>query len=83
MEDFHNGRHRCAALMTSPPWESWNILPEQRGLLCGTGWRASEGFMYARAMGWKNISVYDGGCTMEQPPANPVSSGERGPDSSR
>ncbi|STQ12549.1 rhodanese domain-containing protein [Enterobacter cloacae] len=30
-------------------WKSWNILPEQHvAFYCGTGWRASEGFMYAR-----------------------------------
>ncbi|WP_249925738.1 rhodanese-like domain-containing protein, partial [Escherichia coli] len=51
---------------------------------CGTGWRASETFMYARAMGWKNVSVYDGGWyEWSGNPQNPVATGERGPDSSK
>lgn len=28
---------------------------------CGTGWRASETWFYALALGWKTISIYDGG----------------------
>ncbi|WP_044860161.1 rhodanese-like domain-containing protein, partial [Enterobacter ludwigii] len=48
------------------------------------GWRASETFMYARAMGWKNVAVYDGGWyEWSSHPQNPVSSGKRGPESSR
>ncbi len=86
MEDFHNpdGTMRSADDIAAM-WKSWNILPEQHvAFYCGTGWRASEGFMYARAMGWKNISVYDGGWyEWSSHPQNPVSSGERGPDSSR
>ena len=44
----------CAAPMTSPPCGKLeHPAGTARGLYCGTGWRASEGFMYARAMGWK------------------------------
>ena len=33
-------------------WKAWNIKPDQQvSFYCGTGWRASETFMYARAMG--------------------------------
>ena len=66
-------------------WKTWNIQPEQHvAFYCGTGWRASEAFMYARAMGWKNVSVYDGGWyEWSSHPQNPVSTGERGPESSR
>ena len=63
MEDFHNpdGTMRSADDITAM-WKAWNIKPEQQvSFYCGTGWRASETFMYARAMGWKNVSVYDGG----------------------
>lgn len=63
MEDFHNpdGTMRSADDIAAM-WKQWNILPNQQvSFYCGTGWRASETFMYARAMGWKNVSVYDGG----------------------
>ncbi|MGL4723519.1 MAG: rhodanese-like domain-containing protein [Scandinavium sp.] len=86
MEDFHNpdGTMRTADDIAAM-WKAWNILPSQQvSFYCGTGWRASETFMYARAMGWQNISVYDGGWyEWSQNPKNPVSRGERGPDSSR
>lgn len=86
MEDFHNpdGTMRTADDIAAM-WKAWNIVPSQKvSFYCGTGWRASETFMYARAMGWQNISVYDGGWyEWSQNPKNPVSRGERGPDSSR
>jgi thiosulfate/3-mercaptopyruvate sulfurtransferase len=38
--------------------------------------------MYARAMGWKNVAVYDGGWyEWSSHPQNPVTTGERGPES--
>ncbi|PLL28743.1 sulfurtransferase, partial [Klebsiella michiganensis] len=86
MEDFHNpdGTMRSADDIAAM-WKSWNILPNQQvSFYCGTGWRASETFMYARAMGWNNVSVYDGGWyEWSSNPKNPVSRGERGPESSR
>ncbi|WP_065422713.1 rhodanese-like domain-containing protein [Clostridium sporogenes] len=43
-------------------WKKWGITPDKRvSFHCGTGWRASETYMYALAMSWKNISIYDGG----------------------
>ena len=43
-------------------WKQSNILAQQQVCFyCGTCWRASEIFMYAYTMGWKNISVFDGG----------------------
>ena len=43
-------------------WAQWNIKPHQDvTFFCGTGWRASEAFFFAHVLGWKNISVYDGG----------------------
>jgi thiosulfate/3-mercaptopyruvate sulfurtransferase len=52
----------CAAPTISPPCGNSGIFCRtSRSLYCGTGWRASETFMYARAMGWNNVSVYDGG----------------------
>lgn len=86
MEDFHNpdGTMRSADDIAAM-WKQWNILPDQQvSFYCGTGWRASETFMYARAMGWKNVSVYDGGWyEWSGNPQNPVATGERGPDSSK
>ena len=85
MEDFHNpdGTMRSADDIAAM-WKEWHILSTQQvSFYCGTGWRASETFMYARAMGWQNISVYDGGWyEWSQDAKNPVSRGERGPDSS-
>lgn len=84
MEDYHNpdGTMRSAADLTAQ-WKAWNITPDQQvSFYCGTGWRASEAFIYARAMGWKNVSVYDGGWyEWSSDPKNPILTGERKPDS--
>jgi len=46
---------------------------------CGTGWRASEAFLYACWLGWKNISIYDGGWLEWSAQAdNPIEVGEPG-----
>jgi rhodanese-related sulfurtransferase len=38
------------------------LTPERRAVFyCGTGWRASEVFFYARCLGWDNVAVFDGG----------------------
>ncbi|MEO3988943.1 rhodanese-like domain-containing protein [Pseudocitrobacter cyperus] len=83
MEDFHNpdGTMRSADDIAEM-WKSWNILPEQHvAFYCGTGWRASETFMYARAMGWQNVAVYDGGWyEWSANPKNPVATGDRKPE---
>lgn len=43
-------------------WQNWNINQDQEiAFYCGTGWRGSEVFFYTYVMGWKNISVFDGG----------------------
>ncbi|ADO48845.1 sulfurtransferase [[Enterobacter] lignolyticus] len=84
MEDFHNpdGTMRSADDITAM-WSAWHIQPSQQvAFYCGTGWRASEAFMYARAMGWPHVAVYDGGWyEWSMDAKNPVSRGERGPDS--
>ncbi|PLP20310.1 thiosulfate sulfurtransferase [Klebsiella pneumoniae] len=86
MEDFHNpdGTMRSADDIATL-WRQWNILPSQQvAFYCGTGWRASETFMYARAMGWPHVAVYDGGWyEWSSNPYNPVARGERGPESSQ
>lgn len=43
-------------------WERWGIVPEKEvSFHCGTGYRASETYLYALALGWPNIHMYDGG----------------------
>lgn len=84
MEDFHNpdGTMRSADDIAAM-WKQWHILPDQHvAFYCGTGWRASETFMYARAMGWQNVAVYDGGWyEWSTHPQNPVTTGPLTPES--
>lgn len=56
----------------------WNIHKDQDvAFFCGTGWRASEVFFYAHAMGWPRVSVYDGGWyEWSEDPSNPIESGD-------
>jgi molybdopterin synthase sulfurtransferase len=43
-------------------WESKGITADKRtAFYCGTGWRASEAFFFAHLIGWRHVSVYDGG----------------------
>ncbi|WP_152552523.1 sulfurtransferase [Mangrovibacter sp. MFB070] len=43
-------------------WAGEGIFPRQKVVFyCGTGWRASAALFYARAMGWQDIALYDGG----------------------
>ncbi len=43
-------------------WRNYGLSSDRRTVFfCGTGWRASEAFVNAWLMGWKNIAVYDGG----------------------
>ncbi|WP_336817703.1 sulfurtransferase [Cedecea sp. MMO-103] len=83
MEDFHNpdGTMRAGDDIAAM-WKTWNISPDQQvAFYCGTGWRASETLMYARAMGWKDVGLYDGGWyEWSADPKNPVVSGERKPN---
>jgi thiosulfate/3-mercaptopyruvate sulfurtransferase len=59
-------------------WRAWGITPEKRvAFYCGSGWRASEAFFYAYAMGWERIAVYDGGwIEWSADPANPIETGD-------
>ncbi|OAN13191.1 thiosulfate sulfurtransferase [Photobacterium jeanii] len=79
LEDFRNPDET----MKSPDdierfWHRWNIDRNQEvSFYCGTGWRASEVFFYTYVMGWKNISVYDGGWyEWSGDTINPTSTGE-------
>ena len=43
-------------------WDKWGITEDKKiSFHCGTGWRASETYFYALAMGYENMCVYDGG----------------------
>lgn len=63
MEDFRNVDNTMFNYeMMEDRWERWGITPDKEVVFhCGTGWRASETYFYAQAMGWENIHVYDGG----------------------
>jgi thiosulfate/3-mercaptopyruvate sulfurtransferase len=63
MEDYRNVDNTMFNYhIISDRWERWGIVPDKRvSFHCGTGWRASETYLYALAMGWENICVYDGG----------------------
>ncbi len=61
-------------------WRKYSIDEGVRNTFyCGTGWRAAETLIYADAMGWENISLYDGGWhEWSSTNVNPVEDGEPG-----
>ncbi len=61
-------------------WRERGLAPDKKSVFyCGTGWRASEAFLYARWMGWKDIAIYDGGWLEWSAQAdNPIEVGEPG-----
>ena len=61
-------------------WRKQGLAPQKKTVFyCGTGWRASEAFLYARSLGWKNISIYDGGWLEWSSQAdNPIEAGQPG-----
>lgn len=78
MEDYRNPDGTARPLEEiAARWCAAGITPEKRVVFyCGTGWRASEAFFYAYALGWQNIAVYDGGwLEWSGDPANPIESG--------
>ena len=65
----------------SANWAEAGITPDKWvAFYCGTGWRASETWFYARLQGWPRIAVYDGGWWewSKDPDSNPVETGEPG-----
>ncbi len=58
-------------------WRRVGITPDKHNAFyCGTGWRGSEAFFNAWAMGWPRVSVYDGGWyEWSSDPANPIETG--------
>jgi 3-mercaptopyruvate sulfurtransferase SseA len=63
MQGYRNIDHTMRSyLEIASVWRDEGITPDKRVIFyCGTGWRASEAFFCAYLMGWKRISVYDGG----------------------
>ena len=61
-------------------WRDRGLTPDKKVVFyCGTGWRASEAFLYARWLGWKDICIYDGGWLEWSAQAdNPIEVGEPG-----
>lgn len=63
LEDYRNPDNTMrSANEIQAFWRASGVVPEKQvAFYCGTGWRASEAFFYAFVMGWRRISVYDGG----------------------
>ncbi len=62
-------------------WGTTGITPDKQvAFYCGTGWRASEAWLYARLLGWERIGIYDGGWYewSRNPDENPIDTGEPG-----
>ena len=78
MENFRNPDHTMREFgEIERNWLSAGLSPDRRtSFYCGTGWRASEAFFCTLLLGWKNISVYDGGwMEWSGDPSNPVATG--------
>lgn len=63
MENYRNLDHTTLEYHEiEQNWQEANIDSDKHlAFYCGTGWRGSEAFFNAWLMGWKNVSVFDGG----------------------
>lgn len=63
MEDFRNIDNTMFNYnLCADRWKKWGITPEKKvSFHCGTGWRAAETYYIAKALGWKDVGVYEGG----------------------
>ena len=63
LEDFRNPDETMrSGVEIAARWRACGITPGRRTTFyCGTSWRASEVSFYASVMGWRRLSVYDGG----------------------
>ncbi len=59
-------------------WADWGITPDKEiAFFCGTGWRASETLLYAMAMGYPDVRLFDDGWFIwSMDPANPTATGQ-------
>ena len=80
MNDYHNPDHTMRNYREIEAfWSQWGIHPDSMELAfyCGNGWRASEVWWYAQAMGYENNQIYSSGwMRWKNDPANPVSKGD-------
>lgn len=78
MQNYRNGDNTMREFNEIAAfWREMGITPDKRvAFYCGTGWRASETFFYAYAMGWPQVAVYDGGwLEWSSDQNNPIESG--------
>ena len=63
MEDYRNVDNTMFNYeLIQSRWELWGITPDKLvSFHCGTGWRASEAYFIAYALGYEDIHIYDGG----------------------
>ena len=79
MSHFHNpdntmrNYHQIADF-----WQEWGIRPDMSvSFYCGNGWRASESWWYAQAMGYDRSTIYSSGwMRWREDGDNPVGRGE-------
>ena len=78
MDHYHNpdntmrNYHQIAEF-----WEDWSITPDMNlAFYCGNGWRASEVWWYAQAMGYKKTTVYTSGWMRWREDEKPIAHGE-------
>ncbi|MGY0219553.1 rhodanese-like domain-containing protein [Endozoicomonadaceae bacterium StTr2] len=78
MNHYHNPDHTMRNYhQIAEFWSEWNIRPEmQLSFYCGNGWRASEAWWYAQAMGYEKSTIYSSGWMRWREDENPVASGE-------
>lgn len=58
-------------------WKEWGVRPEMNlSFYCGNGWRASEAWWYAQAMGYENTTIYSSGWMRWRDDGRAVASGE-------
>ena len=78
MENYRNLDHTTREYHEiEKMWSDVGITPDKHNsFYCGTGWRGSEAFFNAWLMGWKNISLFDGGWFEWTNNGNPFETGE-------
>ena len=78
MENYRNVDHTIReAQEVEAIWKEVGITADKHlAFYCGTGWRGSEAFFNAWLMGWKRVSVFDGGWfEWSNNPDNPFQTG--------
>ena len=78
MENYRNPDHTIREEQeVAKIWKEAGIIPDKHiAFYCGTGWRGSEAFYNAWLMGWKRVSVFDGGWfEWSNDPKNPIETG--------